>query len=158
MSAWRSRRVGGLAEAPRPCADAAFARRRLRRGLFGRARLFMAFDRGRIAREMTDQPIGVGPPDQGLVHHARQFALGEFGEGARERRFAGNLGRTRPTTKDAGSVLSASTRSINVRVVGKLRNRLGDEGSGQGGRSAKGVREAHASEGGKPRAASYPRP
>jgi len=92
----------------------------------------MAFDRGRIAREMTDQPIGVGPPDQGLVHPRGQFALGEFGEGARERRFAGNLGRTRPTTKTPKRLVGLD--ALYQRPRGRqVENRLGDEGSGQGG-------------------------
>jgi len=114
---------------------AAFLGRWLRRGrvaFFGAPQLLMTFDRRRIAGDMTDQPIGMGLTDQGFVHTRGQFTLGEFGEGARERRFAGNLGRARPATKTPKRLVGLDALYQHPRVR-QVQNRFGDEGSGQRG-------------------------
>jgi hypothetical protein len=96
IPAWRSNRLGrGVFALARTAALAGFRLGRGRFGLIHPAWLFMAFDRRRIARDMTSQPIRVGLFDQGFVQSRRQFAGCEFDEGARERRFAGNQPRAR---------------------------------------------------------------
>jgi hypothetical protein len=122
-----SRRLLALA---RTTALAGCRLRRGRFGLFGALRLFMAFDRCRIARDMTNQTIHVALPDQGFVHTRGQLALGEFGERARERRFAGNLGRTRPTAQPPQRLVGLNAFDQHPRGR-QVEDRLGHEGPGQ---------------------------
>ena len=62
----------------------------------------------------------------------RTGTLGQFGEGARERRFAGNLGRARPATKTPKRLVDLDALYQHPRGR-QVQNRFSDEGSGQRG-------------------------
>src|ERR1700674_1132117 len=64
-------------------------------------RLFAGLDRGRIARDVADQTVLMGPLDQRLVQASRQRAPPKLREGAREGCLAGKLSGVFPAAQPA---------------------------------------------------------
>ena len=93
-------------------------------------RLLARCNRGAVARDMTDHPIGVAVLDQGFVQARRQATDGKFGEGAREGGLAGHLVCALPAAQTAQRFIGGQNLDQQRRRR-KVENRLGHKGPSQ---------------------------
>lgn len=89
------------------------------------------FNGCRVARDVSDQLVGMKRGDETLMGEVGEFGLGEFGEGAREGGFVGQLMGLGPAAKTAKTFVGA--QSVEELAGGPItEDSFGEERPGDG--------------------------
>ncbi len=101
-------------------------------GVLASGRTFARMDRRAVTTQMADQLTAKVRLDQGFMRPFGQSARGEFGKGARERRFGRDLFAQRKSADAPQGTINRQALNQAPRRV-QPENRLGDKGIGQPG-------------------------